>query len=95
LRLDGLDAIASAQLLVEKDVAGTIPERERLIERYGGNLLALKIVAQTIVDHFGNEIALFLEQGEVVFGSVCDLLGEHFARLADCPPDSRAQALRV
>src|SRR6266849_1197193 len=82
LRLDGLDARGSEQLLLEKDVAGTIPERERLIERYGGNPLALKIVAQTITELFGGEIALFLEQGEVVFGSVCDLLGEHFARLA-------------
>src|SRR5260370_15900523 len=82
LRLDGLDAIASAQLLVEKDVAGTIPERERLIERYGGNPLALKIVAQTITELFGGEIAAFLEQGEVVFGTVRELLGEQFARLS-------------
>jgi len=34
LRLSGLDAVASEQLLVEKDVAGTMPERERLIEQY-------------------------------------------------------------
>jgi len=61
LRLDGLDAIASAQLLAEKDVAGTTPERERLIELYVGNPLALKIVAETIVELFGSEIALFLE----------------------------------
>src|SRR2546426_7197021 len=82
LRLDGLDARASEQLLVEKDVAGTTPERERLIERYGGNPLALKIVAQTIVELFGSEIAPFLEQGEVVFGGVRELLGEQFARLS-------------
>ncbi len=82
LRLDGLDARASAQLLVEKDVAGTIPERERLIERYGGNPLALKIVAQTIVELFGSEIAAFLEQGEVLFGGVRELLAEQFDRLS-------------
>ncbi len=82
LRLDGLNAVASAQLLVEKDVAGTPPERERLIERYGGNPLALKVVAQTIVELFGGEIAEFLAGDEVVFGSVRELLDEQFARLS-------------
>src|SRR5713101_6938027 len=67
LRLDGLNAVASAQLLVEKDVAGAPPERERLIERYAGYPLALKIVAQTIVELFGGEIAEFLAGDEVVF----------------------------
>ncbi len=82
LRLSGLDAVSCEQLLAEKDVAGATPDRERLIERYGGNPLALKIVAETIVELFGGEIASFLEQGEVVFGSVRELLGEHFARLS-------------
>ncbi len=82
LRLDGLDALGSRQLLEEKDVSGTPSERERLIERYGGNPLALKIVAQTITELFGGEIAAFLEQGEVVFGTVRELLGEQFARLS-------------
>ena len=74
LRLAGLDAVASEQLLAEKDVAGTTPERTRLIEAYAGNPLALKIVAETIGELFGSEIAPFLEQGEVVFGSVRELL---------------------
>jgi len=95
LRLDGLNAVGSRQLLAEKEVAGLTQVREQLIERYEGNPLAFKIVAQTIVDLFGSEIAPFLEQGEVVFGSVCELLGEHFARLADMPPACRAKALRV
>jgi transcriptional regulator with XRE-family HTH domain len=82
LRLSGLDAVSCEQLLAEKDVAGATPDRERLIERYGGNPLALNIVAETIVELFGGEIAPFLEQGEVVFGSVRELLGEHFARLS-------------
>jgi len=95
LRLDGLNAVGSRQLLAEKEVAGLTQVREQLIERYEGNPLAFKIVAQTIVDLFGSEIAPFLEQGEVAFGSVCELLGEHFARLADMPPACRAKALRV
>ena len=82
LRLDGLDAVASAQLLAEREVVGLTQDRERLIELYAGNPLALKIVAQTIVDLFGSEIAPFLEQGEVVFGGVRELLAEQFARLS-------------
>ncbi len=82
LRLDGLDTVASEQLLEEKEVVGLTQDRERLIKLYGGNPLALKIVAQTIVELFGGEIAAFLEQGGVVFGSVRELLGEQFARLS-------------
>ncbi len=83
LRLGQLDAVACAALLAEQDVTGGAAERERLIERYGGNPLALKIVAPTITDLFGGEIAAFLEQGELIFGSVRYLLQEQFARLSD------------
>jgi WD40 repeat protein/transcriptional regulator with XRE-family HTH domain len=82
LRLAGLDAMAGERLLMEKDVSGNTSERARLIDRYGGNPLALKIVAQTIVELFGNEIAPFLDQGEVVFGSIRELLAEQFDRLS-------------
>ncbi len=82
LRLSGLERDASEQLLEERELVGTIHDREQLIERYGGNPLALKIVAETIVELFGGEIAPFLEQGEVIVGSVRELLGEQFARLS-------------
>src|SRR6266700_1436683 len=74
LRLAQLDARACQQLLAEKGVAGSVAEQLRLIEVYAGNPLALKIVAQTIVDLFDGQIAPFLEQGEVVFGGVRALL---------------------
>lgn len=82
VRLAGIEAGAGAQLLVERDVVGTAPERERLAELYGGNPLALKIVARTIVDLFGGEIAPFLAQGEMVFGGVRELLDEQIDRLS-------------
>jgi WD40 repeat protein/transcriptional regulator with XRE-family HTH domain len=82
LHLGQLDAEASASLLQEQDVTGSAAELERLIQRYGGNPLALKIVAPTIADLFGGEIAAFLEQGELIFGSVRYLLQEQFARLS-------------
>src|SRR6266487_2205616 len=82
LRLAQLDARACQQLLAEKGVAGSTAEQLRLIEVYAGNPLALKIVAQTIVDLFDGQIAPFLEQGEVVFGGVRALLDEQYARLS-------------
>src|SRR6266700_1082503 len=70
LRLARLDAEACQHLLEEKDVAGSAADYARLVEAYAGNPLALKIVARTIVEIFGGQIAPFLEQGEVVFGGV-------------------------
>src|SRR5260221_2376617 len=83
LRLARLDVDACKQLLAEKEVAGSAADQAQLVEAYAGNPLALKIVAQTIVDLFDGQIALFLEQGEVVFGGVRELLDEQYARLAD------------
>src|SRR5207302_2519881 len=82
LRLARLDVEACQQLLAEKEVIGDPAEQMQLIEAYAGNPLALKIVAQTIVEIFGGEMAPFLKQGEVVFGSVRELLDEQFARLS-------------
>src|SRR5947209_11332445 len=76
LRLARLDVDACKQLLAEKEVAGSAADQAQLIEAYAGNPLALKIVAQTIVDLFDGQIALFLEQGEVVFGGVRELLDQ-------------------
>jgi hypothetical protein len=67
---------------VEKEVVGSPHDRVRLVEVYRGNPLALKIVAQTIVDLFGGGIVPFLEQGEVVFGGVRELLEQQFDRLS-------------
>jgi len=83
LRVGRLDTDACQQVLAEKEVVGSVADHTRLIEAYEGNPLALKIVAQTIVDLFDGQIAPFLEQGEVVFGGVRELLDEQYARLAD------------
>ena len=82
LRLNGLHAVAGAQVLAEKEVAGTGADQQRLVQTYAGNPLALKIVAETIVELFDGQVAPFLEEGEVVFGGVRDLLSEQFRRLS-------------
>jgi WD40 repeat protein/DNA-binding XRE family transcriptional regulator len=83
LRLARLDVDACKQLLAEKEVTGSTTDYARLVEAYAGNPLALNIIAQIIVDLFGGEIAPFLEQGEVVFGGVRELLDQQYGRLAD------------
>ena len=82
LRLTGLDVAACKQILEEKKVVGTEPEKEQLIETYVGNPLALKMVTETIVDLFGGEIGPFLAEGTVLFSGISDLLDEQFARLS-------------
>ncbi len=82
LHLGGLDAAAGAQLLADNQLVGSSQELARLVERYAGNPLALKIVAQTIAERFGSQISPFLAQGMVVFGSITDLLDEQVARLS-------------
>ncbi len=62
LRLAGLDAVASEQLLEERELLGSAQDRAHLVEVYAGNPLVLNIVAQTIVELFGGEIAAFLQQ---------------------------------
>jgi WD40 repeat protein len=54
----------------------------QLLERYDGNPLALNIVAAAIQELFGGNVALFLEQAPVLFGSVYDLLAQQFNRLS-------------
>ncbi|MEP6987669.1 MAG: NB-ARC domain-containing protein, partial [Chloroflexota bacterium] len=82
LKLARLDSEACEHLLAEKDVFGSPEEHAQLIEAYAGNPLALKIVAQTIVDLFDGVIALFLEQGEIIFGGVRELLSEQFTKIS-------------
>ncbi len=83
LRLSGLEREACEHLIDERDLVGSAGERARLIERYGGNPLAIKIVAQSIADLFGGEIAPFLAQNTIAFGSIAELLAEQFDRLSE------------
>ena len=82
LRLGGLDLTAGERLLCEKEVKGTQQEKARLIELYAGNPLALRMVSETIAERFAGQIAQFLAAGSVVFGSMSDLLDEHWVRLS-------------
>jgi WD40 repeat protein len=82
LRLLGLSVAAGEQLLAEHELVGSPEERAHLVQAYSGNPLALNIVAQTIADLFSGELAAFLQEDMLIFGSISDLLSEHWGRLS-------------
>lgn len=70
-------------LIQAKGLTGTGEQQQTLCDRYSYNPLALKIVATTIHDVFGGEIAAFLAQDTIIFNSIRRLLDEQFARLSE------------
>jgi len=87
LQLTGLSIAAGREILQARcDFSGSESEWRVLIEHYGGNPLALKMVAPTIQDLFNSNISKFLEllkQGPLVFDDICNLLDRQFNRLSD------------
>jgi WD40 repeat protein len=87
LQLKGLAESDSKALFdIKGEFKATATEWERLIRRYAGNPLALKIVASSIRDFFGGNISQFLaisQPGGFLFDDIRDLLDQHFQRLTD------------
>jgi WD40 repeat protein len=82
LRLGGSPE-AALGLLQLKGLSGNSEQQQQLCDRYGNSPLALKIVATSIRELFGGEVAAFLEQDTVVFNGVRHLLDQHFRRLSE------------
>ena len=83
IRLAGIDQEDGQKLIAEKGFTLTEPAGRSLVEQYGGNPLALKIVATTIQELFEGDITAFLEHSTIVFGDIADLLAQQFDRLSD------------
>ncbi|MBV9282393.1 MAG: AAA family ATPase, partial [Chloroflexi bacterium] len=81
-QLTGLDSRASQDLLGNENFAGTDEEWNALVGRYAGNPLALQVVGETIGDVFAGEIAVFLREGEAVYGGIRWVLDAQFQRLS-------------
>ena len=82
LHLGGLKPVDGQDILRDKGLQGTDKDWEVLIDRYGGNPLALKLVAQMIREVFSGMIATFLTDGEVFFRDVRDVLEQQMQRLS-------------
>ncbi|MEZ4620902.1 MAG: BTAD domain-containing putative transcriptional regulator [Caldilineaceae bacterium] len=82
LQLAGLDTEAGQQLLMQRGVPGNGDQGTLLIQRYSGNPLALKLVADTVDELFGGDIDEFLQENTVVFDDIRTVLDQQFARLS-------------
>ncbi|WP_413199683.1 NB-ARC domain-containing protein [Nostoc piscinale] len=83
LQLSGLKVVEGQEILKIKGLSAAEEEWKAMIESYGGNPLALKIVATTIEDVFAGNVSEFLQQNTVVFGDIRDILDQQFERLSD------------
>ncbi len=86
LKLSGLKEAEARQIFKKKGAfAGSEEEWEILIKHYGGNPLALKMVASGIeylVDGNISEVVALLNQGAFVFDDIRNLLDRQFNRLS-------------
>jgi len=81
LKLSGLGQIASQELLADKGLFGIDQDWDYFIQHYSGNPLALKIVAATVRDLFGGDIAAFVRESPMTLHTLQQLLAHQFARL--------------
>src|SRR5262249_5695733 len=80
LRLDGLDADAGTQMLVARGLTATDGAAGALVQRYSGNPLALRLVAQTVREVFDGDIHTFLEIETPIFDDISAVLDQQMAR---------------
>jgi WD40 repeat protein/transcriptional regulator with XRE-family HTH domain len=70
LELHGLGTAEAQELLADKHLTGDADTWVRLVERYGGNGLALKIVSETIRQVYDGAVGAFLEDAIATYGTV-------------------------
>lgn len=81
LRLDGVAAAAGVEIL---QAAGLRVDKEALatlVQCYSGNPLALKLVAETVMDQYHSDPNAFLQHGTLIFDDIRSVLDQQFARL--------------
>ncbi len=87
LRLGGLRESEEVELLGVRGLKASPEDCARLAEQYGGNPLALTLVASTIRDVFDGDVAGFMAQKSSVYGDLRDLLEGQFDRLSAAERD--------
>lgn len=81
--LPGMTATEAQKILQGAGLSGSDTAWARLIHIYAGNPLALKLVSEPIRELFGGDITSFLEEKELVFGDIQNLLEQQFRRLSE------------
>jgi WD40 repeat protein/transcriptional regulator with XRE-family HTH domain len=80
--LAGLGQAEGKEILKDRDLFGSDRHWVNLIKLYSGNPLALKLIAESIQEVFGGDLARFLQEEQVAFGDITDLLDQQFRRLS-------------
>lgn len=70
LELHGLGVAEAQALLADRELIGDGQARLSLVDRYGGNGLALKIVGETIRQVYDGDVKAFLAEAIASFGTV-------------------------
>ncbi|TFI55127.1 hypothetical protein BLD44_006540 [Mastigocladus laminosus UU774] len=83
----GLQSVDGEEIFKVKGISASELEFKKLIERYAGNVLALKVVATSIKDLFDGNVTEFLQQEAAVFGDINDILEQQFERLSNLEID--------
>ncbi len=71
------------ELFRAKGLSGSEELWQSLIQHYGGNPLALKIVATRVQEHFAGDVAAFLDSHTTIFGDIRDLIAQQCQRLTE------------
>ncbi|MBV9599342.1 MAG: helix-turn-helix domain-containing protein [Chloroflexi bacterium] len=91
LELHGLAVAEARALLSDKQLSGETPAWVTLVDRYGGNGLALKIVSETIRQLFAGDVTAFVSDevtgSSSVFGGIRRLLDGQAERLSTMERD--------
>lgn len=84
LQLQGISTEDSWAILESEDfnLFGSNEQKNELIARYAGHPLALRIVAATVRDVFGSDVAAFLSLNTNGFQTINDVLDQQFNRLS-------------
>jgi class 3 adenylate cyclase len=84
LGLRGLEIAEVTELFKAKGCHGSERELQEITALYGGNPLALKMIAATIHEVFGNDVRAFLQENTIVIGDrMRSLLKQQIDRLSE------------
>ncbi len=85
--LKGLDGDAARELPGLESIAASDDDWQTLVEHFSGNPLALRLVAEKVLDLFGGDLSHFLAAGLPLFDDVRDILDRQFERLTPLERD--------
>jgi hypothetical protein len=83
LALAGLSFPASQALLADAGISGDSEDWLRLVQRYDGHPLALKLISEPIRELFDGSIHSFLTYSNSIYGGLRNLLDQHYNRLSE------------